>query len=55
MRGFSWIWIVALSLLVFALSWRYFSDSPGPKWMQCKESMLVQIFSGKCTPSQYSK
>jgi len=55
MRGFSWVWIVALSLLVLALSWRYFSDAPSPEWMQCKESMLVQIFSGKCTPSQYSK
>ncbi len=23
-------------------------------WTQCKESMVTQIFSGECTPSQFS-
>ena len=55
MRNISWIWIVVLSLLVFSLYWRYFSGAPAPEWMQCKESLLVQVFSGKCTPSQLAE
>ena len=45
-----WILFTLLSILVIAAMYREFSNLPLPQHLNCKESMLEQMFSDKCTP-----
>ena len=45
-----WILFTLLSILVIAAMYREYSNLPLPKHLNCKESMLEQMFSDKCTP-----
>ena len=45
-----WILFTLLSILVIAGMYREYSNLPLPKHLNCKESMLEQMFSDKCTP-----
>ena len=45
-----WILFTLLSVLVIAGIYREYINLPLPQHLNCKESMLVQMFSDKCTP-----
>ena len=45
-----WILAVLISVLVIASIYREQSGMEIPDHLNCKESMLQQIFSDKCTP-----
>ena len=45
-----WIWVILLVGLAISLIWRNeFSGIADPSWTKCKESLLEQIFTSKCT------
>ena len=45
-----WIFVILLTGLMFAVIWRNeVSDMADPSWTKCKESLLIQIFTGACT------
>ena len=45
-----WILAVLISVLVIASIYREQSGMKMPDHLKCKESMLQQMFSDKCTP-----
>ncbi|MDB2390249.1 hypothetical protein N9X12_03390 [Alphaproteobacteria bacterium] len=44
-----WILAALLATLSIAIIWRSESGQPDPKWTLCKESLITQVFTGKCT------
>ncbi len=50
-----WILLVLLSILVISSIYREHSNLPIPDHLNCKESMLQQMFSKKCTPRKFIK
>lgn len=45
-----WIFVTLLVGLAVAVLWRNeFSSQPDPSWTKCKESLLEQTFTSKCT------
>ncbi len=45
-----WIWVMLLVGLALAFIWRNeFSGRPTPSWTKCKESLLEQTITSKCT------
>ena len=45
-----WIILTLISILIIASIYRSYNDMPLPDHLKCKESMLEQMFSNKCTP-----
>ena len=45
-----WILLTLISIMMIASIFRYYNDMPVPDHLNCKESMLEQMFSDKCTP-----
>ena len=45
-----WILLTLLVILVLSSMYREYSNLPTPDHLKCKESMLQQMFSDKCTP-----
>ena len=45
-----WILLTLLVILVLSSMYREFANLPTPDHLKCKESMLQQMFSDKCTP-----
>ena len=45
-----WILLTLLVILVLSSMYREYSNLPIPDHLKCKESMLEQMFSDKCTP-----
>ena len=45
-----WILLTLLVILVLSSMYREYSNLPIPDHLKCKESMLQQMFSDKCTP-----
>ena len=45
-----WILLTLLVILVLSSMYREYSNLPKPDHLECKESMLQQMFSDKCTP-----
>lgn len=45
-----WILLTLLVVLVLSSMYREYSNLPTPDHLKCKESMLQQMFSDKCTP-----
>ena len=45
-----WILLTLLVILVLSSMYREYSNLPIPNHLKCKESMLQQMFSDKCTP-----
>ncbi len=45
-----WILLTLLVILVLSSMYREYSNLPTPDHLKCKESMLKQMFSDKCTP-----
>ena len=45
-----WILAALISVLVIASIYREQSDMEMPDHLNCKESMLQQMFSDRCTP-----
>lgn len=44
-----WILAALLAALSLATIWRSESGKPEPRWSLCKESLVVQLFTGDCT------
>ena len=45
-----WIIMMLLMAMMIAIVWRNeWTNMPDPKWTQCKESLVVQVFTGACT------
>ena len=47
-----WILLALLSVLVISSIYREYSNLPTPDHLNCKESMIEQFFSDKCTPRE---
>ena len=45
-----WILLTLLVILVLSSMYREYSNLPTLDHLKCKESMLKQMFSDKCTP-----
>ena len=45
-----WILLTLLVILVLSSIYREYSNLPIPDHLKCKESMLKQMFTDKCTP-----
>jgi hypothetical protein len=45
-----WILLTLLVILVLSAMYREYSNLPTLDHLKCKESMLQQMFSDKCTP-----
>ena len=45
-----WILLTLFVILVLSSIYREYSNLPTPDHLKCKESMLQQMFSDKCTP-----
>ena len=45
-----WILLTLLVILVLSSMYKEYSNLPTPDHLKCKESMLQQMFSDKCTP-----
>ena len=45
-----WILLTLLVILVLSAIYREYSNLPTLDHLKCKESMLQQMFSDKCTP-----
>ena len=45
-----WILLTLLVILVLSSMYREYSNLPTLDHLKCKESMLQQMFSDKCTP-----
>ena len=45
-----WILLTLLSILIISSIYREYSNMPVPDHLNCKESMIEQMFSDKCTP-----
>ena len=45
-----WILLTLISILMIASIYRSYNNMPLPEHLKCKESMLQQMFSDKCTP-----
>ena len=46
-----WILVILLTAMMIALIWRNeMSGMTDPSWTKCKESLLVQTLTGRCTP-----
>ena len=45
-----WIILTLISILIIASIYRGYNNMPLPDHLKCKESMLEQMFSNKCTP-----
>ncbi len=45
-----WIIFTLISILIIASIYRSYNNMPMPDHLKCKESMLEQMFSDKCTP-----
>ena len=45
-----WILLTLLVILVLSSMYREYSNLPTPDHLKCKESMIQQMFSDKCTP-----
>ena len=45
-----WILLTLISVLIISSIYREYSNMPVPDHLNCKESMLQQMFSDKCTP-----
>ena len=48
-----WILLALLSVLVISSMYREYTKMPLPEHLNCKESMLEQMFSNKCTPRNF--
>ena len=44
-----WILLALIAALSIATIWHDQQDLPAPAHTQCKESLIVQIFTGACT------
>ena len=45
-----WILVILLTIMMIAIIWRNeMSDMDTPGWTKCKESLLVQTLTGKCS------
>lgn len=44
-----WILAILLTILVLANIWQQSSGQATDRWELCKESLVTQIFTGKCT------
>ena len=45
-----WILVILLTVMMVAIIWRNeMSDIANPGWTKCKESLLVQTLTGKCS------
>ena len=44
-----WILLVLIAALSIATIWREHQGLPAPSHTLCKESLVVQIFTGACT------
>jgi len=45
-----WILMGLLAAMSIALIWRDSNSDVGPSWTLCKEALIVQVFTNKCTP-----
>ena len=45
-----WILLTLISVMVIVSIYRQYNNMPLPDHLNCKESMLEQMFSDKCTP-----
>lgn len=45
----TWILLALIAVLAIATIWRDTQGLPAPSHTQCKESLIKQIFTGKCT------
>ena len=45
-----WILLTLLAILALSSMYREYSNLPTPDHLKCKESMIKQMFSDKCTP-----
>ncbi len=45
-----WILLTLLVILVLSSMYGEYSNLPTPNHLKCKESMIQQMFSDKCTP-----
>ena len=50
-----WILLTLLVILVISSMYRQSSNLPLPSHLNCKESMIEQMFSNKCTPRKLMK
>jgi len=44
-----WILAILLTILALASIWQDSVGAPTERWKLCKESLVSQIFTGKCT------
>jgi hypothetical protein len=51
-RGMIVIGVLLVGLMIATIYQQ--QKGVGRPWTQCKESMVTQMFSGECTPSQFS-
>ena len=47
-----WILLALLSVLIISSIYREYADLPTPDHLKCKESMIQQFLSDKCTPRE---
>ena len=45
----SWLIFALLAALVGFTAFNHYIGGPRKEWLNCKESLVVQVFSGKCT------
>ena len=45
-----WILLTLISVMIIVSIYREYNKMPLPDHLNCKESMLEQMFSDKCTP-----
>ena len=48
-----WILLGLLSVFLISMIYRDYAGLKTPEHLNCKESMLEQLFSDKCTPRNY--
>ncbi len=50
-----WILATLLSIMIIATIYKQYANLPVPDHLNCKESMLEQMFSDRCTPRKQFK
>ena len=44
-----WLLVILMSLFVLAFIWRDMSGMGNMPWTNCKETLFIQVITGKCT------